>query len=225
MAILDQTARKPKVKFEAMAVRKPVQLKESSPAEARPTPKMMGIRDSRAGRGVLSPRISFASTTLNAGSSVFTVWVREIATAANEMFAAMCPSACIDAGPKIDANSFFEMTLSNEAPLKPRTYMNTQYTRPTTTCTVETVHGKGKYLKMDLLSRLKPMFRAYHRAMYPKVTAVGANLTPTILETALSKGSSSLGASAEAPDEALTTTCLRETVLGTHRDAPVLQVA
>jgi len=36
--LLDHTARKPKVRFEAMAVRKPVQLKVSSPADAMPTP-------------------------------------------------------------------------------------------------------------------------------------------------------------------------------------------
>jgi hypothetical protein len=37
---------------------KPVQLKDSSPAEARPTPTMMGTRLSITGRGVASPRIS-----------------------------------------------------------------------------------------------------------------------------------------------------------------------
>jgi hypothetical protein len=37
---------------------KPVQLKDSSPAEARPTPNMMGTSDSITGRGVASPRIS-----------------------------------------------------------------------------------------------------------------------------------------------------------------------
>jgi hypothetical protein len=50
---------------------------------------MMGIKDKMAGRGVDSPRISCESTTLNAGSRVFTVCVREMATAAKEMFAAI----------------------------------------------------------------------------------------------------------------------------------------
>jgi hypothetical protein len=43
--------------------------------------------------------------TLKAGSSVFTVCVREMATAAKLMFAAMCPMACMKAGPKILPNS------------------------------------------------------------------------------------------------------------------------
>ena len=54
MAIFDHTARKPNVRLEAMAVRKPIQLKESSPADARPTPRMMGMRESMAGMGVCS---------------------------------------------------------------------------------------------------------------------------------------------------------------------------
>ena len=70
---------------------------------------MMGIKERTAGRGVASPRMSFMSTTLKAGSSVLTVCVSEIATAANERLAAMWPIACIEAGPKIVPNSFFEM--------------------------------------------------------------------------------------------------------------------
>jgi hypothetical protein len=42
-------------------------------------------------------------------------------------------------------------------------YVSAQYAVPTTTCTVDTVYGKGKYLKMDLFSRLKPTFSAYLR--------------------------------------------------------------
>jgi hypothetical protein len=42
---------------------KPVQLKDSSPAEARPTPTMMGTRLSITGRGVASPRISLQGQT------------------------------------------------------------------------------------------------------------------------------------------------------------------
>ena len=56
---------------------------------------------------------------------------------------------------------------------------------PTTTCTVDTVYGKGKYLKMDLFSRLKPTFKAYHRAMKVSVTTWGALWAPTTLDTAL----------------------------------------
>lgn len=41
-----------------MALMNPVQLKDSSPAEARPTPNIMGTRLSITGRGVDSPRIT-----------------------------------------------------------------------------------------------------------------------------------------------------------------------
>jgi hypothetical protein len=41
-----------------MALRKPVQLKDSSPAEASPTPAMMGIKVNITGSGVASPRIT-----------------------------------------------------------------------------------------------------------------------------------------------------------------------
>lgn len=71
---------------------------------------MMGIRDSTAGSGVDCPRISCERTTLNAGSSVLTVCVSEMATAANERLAATWPMACIDAGPAIEPNSCLVMT-------------------------------------------------------------------------------------------------------------------
>ena len=44
------------------------------------------------GRGVSTPRTSLDSATLNTGSSVFTVCVRLMATAANDRFAAMWPN-------------------------------------------------------------------------------------------------------------------------------------
>ena len=70
---------------------------------------MMGTSDSTAGRGVDSPKMSFMSTTLKAGSSVLTVCVREMATAAKDRLAAMWPMACIEAGPKMVPNSFLVM--------------------------------------------------------------------------------------------------------------------
>lgn len=50
--ILPHTARKPNVRFESMALMKPVQLKDSSPADARPTPNMMGSSVITTGKGV-----------------------------------------------------------------------------------------------------------------------------------------------------------------------------
>lgn len=70
---------------------------------------MMGMRVLTTGRGVPTPRNSLERSTLKAGSSVFTVWVSEIATAAKDRLAAMWPTACIAAGPKIWPNSFFVM--------------------------------------------------------------------------------------------------------------------
>ena len=49
---LQSTARSPKVRLESMAVAKPVQLKDSSAAEAAATPSMMGTRQASAGAGV-----------------------------------------------------------------------------------------------------------------------------------------------------------------------------
>lgn len=49
---------------------------------------MMGTRVPTTGRGVAWPRMTLDSTTLNTGSSVFTVWVRLIATAAKDRLAA-----------------------------------------------------------------------------------------------------------------------------------------
>ena len=66
---------------------------------------MMGTRVAMTGAGVPTPSTSLDSATLKTGSSVFTVCVRLIATAAKERFAAMCPTACIAAGPKISPNS------------------------------------------------------------------------------------------------------------------------
>jgi len=66
---------------------------------------MMGTSVATTGAGVPTPRIVLDSSTLNAGSSVLTVCVRLIATAANDRLAAMWPTACIDAGPSSELNS------------------------------------------------------------------------------------------------------------------------
>lgn len=65
---LPQTALKPKVRLESMALMKPVQLKDSSPAEASATPNMMGTRLSITGRGVASPRMTLKSAAHDKGS-------------------------------------------------------------------------------------------------------------------------------------------------------------
>ena len=49
---------------------------------------MMGMRVVTTGRGVPTPKNSFDSSTLKAGSRVFTVCVREMATAAKDKLAA-----------------------------------------------------------------------------------------------------------------------------------------
>lgn len=54
----DQTALKPKVRFDIMAVRNPVQLKVSSAAEAMATPSMIGISEPTTGSGVDVPMSS-----------------------------------------------------------------------------------------------------------------------------------------------------------------------
>ena len=59
------------------------------------------------GPGVPTPNSAWESSTLKAGSSVLTVCVNEMATAAKDRFAAMCPIACMLAGQKICWNSFF----------------------------------------------------------------------------------------------------------------------
>lgn len=68
---------------------------------------MIGTRVATTGAGVAVPISSRDRTTLKAGSSVFTVWVSEMATAAKERLAATWPMACMLAGQKIWANSFF----------------------------------------------------------------------------------------------------------------------
>ena len=68
---------------------------------------MMGSRVATTGRGVGWPRTSLDSATLKAGSSVLTVCVRLMATAAKDRLAATCPTACMAAGPKIFVNSCF----------------------------------------------------------------------------------------------------------------------
>ena len=88
IARFDHTARKPKVKFEIMAEMKPYQLKDSSAAEAIPTPTMMGSKEAITGRAVASPSTTLERMTLKAGSKVLTVCVSEMATAANERLAA-----------------------------------------------------------------------------------------------------------------------------------------
>ena len=66
---------------------------------------MMGMRVVTTGRGVLVPRKMRDRATLKAGSSVFTVCVREMATAAKDRLAATWPTACMAAGPKMVLNS------------------------------------------------------------------------------------------------------------------------
>lgn len=68
---------------------------------------MMGMRVATTGKGVAFPISSRESTTLKAGSKVFTVWVSEMATAAKERLAATWPMACMLAGQKICWNSCF----------------------------------------------------------------------------------------------------------------------
>lgn len=126
IAFLDHTALNPKVRFDIMADKNPYQLKESSAADAMATPTIIGTRAPITGNGVASPRMTLASTTLNAGSKVFTVCVREIATAAKERFAATCPIACIAAGGKIAFISVPVIGLSNDAFLAPNKYINAQ---------------------------------------------------------------------------------------------------
>lgn len=66
---------------------------------------MMGTRVASTGPGVFWPSSSLDSTTLKTGSIVFTVCVREIATAAKDRLAAMWPMACMEAGQKMLPNS------------------------------------------------------------------------------------------------------------------------
>mmetsp|Transcript_10882 Transcript_10882/g.67225 ORF Transcript_10882/g.67225 Transcript_10882/m.67225 type:complete len:93 (+) Transcript_10882:3297-3575(+) len=89
MAFFDHTALILKVRLDSIAVTNPIQLNDSSAAEAIATPSMIGKSDATIGSGVFVPKKIDEVTTLNTGSKVFTVWVREIATAANEMLAAI----------------------------------------------------------------------------------------------------------------------------------------
>lgn len=73
IAFLDQTARMLKVKFESIALMNPIQLKDSSAAEANATPIMIGNKESTTGMGVTVPKKMDEVTTLNTGSRVFTV--------------------------------------------------------------------------------------------------------------------------------------------------------
>ena len=66
---------------------------------------MMGTSVASTGAGVFCPKSSLESTTLKTGSIVLTVCVREMATAAKDRLAAMCPIACMEAGQKMLVNS------------------------------------------------------------------------------------------------------------------------
>ena len=66
---------------------------------------MMGTSVAKTGAGVFCPKSSLDKTTLNTGSMVLTVCVKEMATAANDRLAAMCPMACMEAGQKMLVNS------------------------------------------------------------------------------------------------------------------------
>merc|ERR1719183_1555269 len=87
---------------------------------------MIGTRAPSTGSAVASPRISLARITLNAGSSVFTVCVKEMATAANDRLAATWPMACMAAGGKMSVNSFLVIGLSKDAFLAPARYIAAQ---------------------------------------------------------------------------------------------------
>ena len=79
--------------------------KNNTPSGAAKRRAMMGRSVATTGAGVPTPRMALDSSTLNAGSSVFTVCVRLMATAANDRLAAMWPTACMDAGPSSAPNS------------------------------------------------------------------------------------------------------------------------
>lgn len=80
---------------------------------------MIGTKVSATGAGVEEPSISLERTTLNAGSRVLTVWVSEMATAAKDRLDAMCPIACMEAGPRIFINSSLVIGRWKDAALKP----------------------------------------------------------------------------------------------------------
>ena len=79
---------------------------------------MMGMRVAMTGAGVPTPSSAWDSSTLKAGSRVFTVCVSEMATAANDRFAAMWPMACMLAGQKICWNSCLVSACSARSPVR-----------------------------------------------------------------------------------------------------------
>lgn len=92
------------VRLEAIAVLKPIQLKEASVNEARATPPTMGTREETIQMEGLSPKNSAESKTVKNGSIALIVCVNETATFPRLIFVKRFPIVCPRPSRKIAAN-------------------------------------------------------------------------------------------------------------------------
>ena len=102
----------------------------------------MGMRVETTAGCVPWPRRMRDRATEKAGSSVLTVCVSEIATAAKERLAAMWPTACIEAGQKMRPNSSLVTICVKLGCLKPNFYR------------AKTQHTQGQCIKKNALESI-----------------------------------------------------------------------
>mmetsp|Transcript_2217 Transcript_2217/g.4962 ORF Transcript_2217/g.4962 Transcript_2217/m.4962 type:complete len:203 (-) Transcript_2217:478-1086(-) len=87
------TLRVTKNRFEAMAVKKPNMVKDSSLDDARATPRKTGAREAYTIGWKTWPKTSADAMAFTAGSSALTTWVKDTATAPREATVATWPAA------------------------------------------------------------------------------------------------------------------------------------
>ena len=127
--------------MDAIAVEKPSQEKDSSVADARATPPMMGRRARYTGNAYTVPETRKEPAAEKTGSSVLMVWVRDTATAAKETLVRQWPKAWRKEG-RVTAlrNSLSGFSYFTRRVVQKKVMIS----RPTARCTAETNQGKGK---------------------------------------------------------------------------------
>ena len=141
MSFFEKMALALKATLEAIAVLNPSHENESSVAEAKATPPMIGNSAMYTGHAYTVPFTKKEPAALNTGSNVLIVCVNDTATAAKETFVRQWPNACRNEG----SVTAFKNSLSGFSYFTSRVVQKkVMINRPTAKCTADTNHGNGK---------------------------------------------------------------------------------
>mmetsp|Transcript_41358 Transcript_41358/g.114963 ORF Transcript_41358/g.114963 Transcript_41358/m.114963 type:complete len:404 (+) Transcript_41358:496-1707(+) len=154
-----RTLRVTKAKFEAMAVRKPNMVKESSEEEARATPRKTGAREAYTMGWKTCPRINAEAMAFTAGSSAFTTCVKDTATAPSDATVATCPA---EKAAPTGANLRRSLLVTLGTWTRPVAHMSMAMGIPAANWIHETAHVASKQLNSFLFWMLYCTLKKYH---------------------------------------------------------------